>query len=215
MKIFENYKLVKSNGYIKLIDGRNLYEGRKIEKKGQHSILKYKNSAEKFGPYNKGCPLTMLKSMAQYQIMMPPIKGRVEKVFANTTKLRNKSRSWESHRTTNHDLLLETRADNMTTRDINVVAILELAAATAMTLRIKELSEKEDDFYPLNDPNWINEDDLIEIESSADMFTVVDEKDITTSIEKLIKAFMFDAIDDGAPVTMERRNGEESEKVVF
>ena len=92
----------------------------------------------------------------------------------------------------------------MTVQNLNVAVILELAAATLMTLRMKDLSNKNDDFYPLNDPNWLEESEMIEVESSADMTTQVDENDINTAIERITKSIMFEFVDDGLPKS---RNG--------
>ena len=143
--------------------------------------------------------------MAQYQTLRNPTKGTVKKAFSNATKLRNDSKSWEIHRTQNHDIMLGLGVDNMPINNLNVAVILELAAATLMTLRMKDLSTKENDFYPLNDPDWIEEDDMIEVESSAEMTTAIDENDITTAIEKITKSIMYEYVDDGLP---KPRNGD-------
>ena len=100
--------------------------------------------------------------------------------------------------------MLEATADNMTTSNLSVVVILELAAATLMTLRMSGISERENDFYPLNDPNWLQEDDFIEVECSAELYTEVDKDDILTAIERIDKAIRFGFVDDGLP---KRRNG--------
>ena len=83
--------------------------------------------------------------MAQYQTLQPPTKGKVTKAFSNATKLRNGSKSWETHRSQNHDVMLGLGVDNMTTNNLSVAVILELAAATLMTLRMKDLSKQTDD----------------------------------------------------------------------
>ena len=142
--------------------------------------------------------------MANYQNLQPPIVGKAVKVFSNVSKLRNKSKAWESHRTANHEIMLPVQADNMTIGNLNVVAILELAATTLMTLRMKDISGREEDFYPLNDQNWHNKSDLPEIESSFELTTIINENDILTSIEKITKAIYFEYIDDGEPRS---RNG--------
>ena len=142
--------------------------------------------------------------MANYQTLRPPIKGKAVKVFSNATKLRNNSKSWEIHRTCNHEVMLEMGADNMTIGNLNVITILELAAATLMTLRMKDLSGKEEDFYPLNDKDWLSSDELVEVNGSNEMTTEVREDDITTAIEKIKLAIKFEYVDDGLP---QSRNG--------
>ena len=156
------------------------------------------------GPYNKGSPVSILKNMAQFQVLKPPTQGDVRKSFSNATKLRNKSKAWEVHRSQNHNLMLEKGADNVTTRDHSVAIILELAATTLMTLRMKELSKCREDFFPLNDPNWLEEDDLISIDGSYELTTHVEEDDITTAIDRITKAIKFEYVDDGCPKS---RNG--------
>ena len=158
-----------------------------------------RNLAEKYGPYKRGCPTYILKGMANYQKLQPPIKGEVKKVFSNVTKLRNNSRSWESHRTANHNLMLNAQADNMSIGNMNVAIILELAAATLMTLRMKDISGKQEDFYPLNDKNWHNMLDAPEIENSFELTTIVREDDILTAIEKITKSIKYEYVDDGEP----------------
>ena len=138
-------------------------------------------------------------------MLNPPAEGNVMKAFSNATKLRHGSKSWETHRSQNHNLKLTLGTDNVTTRNLSVASILELAAATLMTLRMKDLSTKDNDFFPLNDPNWTKEDELIEVEHSAELTTAVDENDITTAIEKITKAITFEYVDDGCP---RPRNGE-------
>ena len=135
--------------------------------------------------------------MANYQNLKPPIKGEVIKVFSNVTKLRNNSKTWEVHRSTNHEIMLDSQADNMTIGNLNVMAILELAAATLMTLRMKDISGKDEDFYPLNDRNWPSSDEMFEIDETAELYTIIDDNDITTVIEKIKKSIKYEYVDDG------------------
>ena len=100
--------------------------------------------------------------------------------------------------------MLEMGADNVTTSIHSVAVILELAATTLMVLRMKDLAKNKDDFYPLNDPQWLEEDDLISVDGSYELTTPIDENDITTAVDKITKAIKFEYVDDGCPKS---RNG--------
>ena len=107
------------------------------------------------GPFRAQDPLLILRGLEKFERLSPPEEGNAVKAFSNITRLRQGRKSWEGHRITNHDLLMERNATNMTRRDLSVILILDLASAVLMIMRHKKLSKYNDDFFPLSaDSNY-------------------------------------------------------------
>ena len=188
MKFFEQYKLFGADTYLTIVDNRQLYAG-----KTQNIIfsrdLTTDSSAEHMGPYRQNDPLLLLRELEKFERMAPPERGHVKKVFSNITRLRQGRKSWESHRLTNHDLLMERSATNMSRRELSVVFILDLAAAVMMILRHKKLSKQEGDLFPLNDMQ------KFKLSHPLNMKT----QDPIEIIDQLILAIDYEIADGGRP----------------